>query len=216
MVASPKIPCPTSPQEKVGLGWHHLLTPLSRRKCLPPSPSWKTPMIALSNCNNKNPAAKRSGLKTHLPCFSGTNMTSRWRLDHSSPMTALTSKAAASHHHRHLGLPTRPSSSWQPTHWPPLTQLCPMNICQPALLQNLRIWHQNVHKSKTVQSYILNTANPKDWDIIALQEPGSIASATCEALNIGEWFTQQTSTWKDEHVYGPFSQYAQWQHSGSL
>ena len=46
-----------------------------------------------------------------------------------------------------------------------------MNICQPALLQNLKIWQQNVHKSKTAQSYVLNTANPKDWDIIALQEP---------------------------------------------
>ena len=46
-----------------------------------------------------------------------------------------------------------------------------MNYCTPALPQNLRIWQQNVHKSKTVQEYVLNTANPKDWDIIALQEP---------------------------------------------
>ena len=46
-----------------------------------------------------------------------------------------------------------------------------MNIRQPSLPQNLRIWQQNVHKSKTAQSYVLNTANPKDWDVIALQEP---------------------------------------------
>ena len=39
------------------------------------------------------------------------------------------------------------------------------------MLQNLRIWQQNVHKLKTAQSYILNTANLKDLDIIALQEP---------------------------------------------
>jgi hypothetical protein len=45
-----------------------------------------------------------------------------------------------------------------------------MNLRHPALPQKLRIWQQNVHKSKTAQSYVLNTANPKDWDIIALQE----------------------------------------------
>ena len=41
----------------------------------------------------------------------------------------------------------------------------------PELPWKLRIWQQNVHKSKTAHSYIINTANPKDWDIIALQEP---------------------------------------------
>src|ERR1700736_2213560 len=46
-----------------------------------------------------------------------------------------------------------------------------MSLRSPALLQNLRIWQQNVHKSKTAQTYVINTANPKDWDIIALQEP---------------------------------------------
>ena len=46
-----------------------------------------------------------------------------------------------------------------------------MNVRQSDLLYNLRIWQQNVHKSKTAQAYILNTANPKDWDVIALQEP---------------------------------------------
>ena len=46
-----------------------------------------------------------------------------------------------------------------------------MNIRQPDLPHNLRIWQQNVHKSKTAQAYVLNTANPKDWDVIALQEP---------------------------------------------
>ena len=46
-----------------------------------------------------------------------------------------------------------------------------MNIRQSSLPQKLRIWQQNVHKSKTAQAYVLNTANPKDWDILALQEP---------------------------------------------
>jgi hypothetical protein len=46
-----------------------------------------------------------------------------------------------------------------------------MNLHPPALPQQLRIWQQNVHKSKTAHDYILNTANPKDWDVIALQEP---------------------------------------------
>jgi hypothetical protein len=46
-----------------------------------------------------------------------------------------------------------------------------MNIRQPALPQKLRIWQQNVHKSKTAQASVLNTANPKDWDVLALQEP---------------------------------------------
>jgi ribonuclease HI len=40
-----------------------------------------------------------------------------------------------------------------------------------SLPHKLRIWQQNVHKSKTAHDYILNTANPKDWDVIALQEP---------------------------------------------
>src|SRR3984893_10910317 len=35
----------------------------------------------------------------------------------------------------------------------------------------LRIWQQNTHKSQTAQDYILNTARPEDWDILALQEP---------------------------------------------
>ena len=46
-----------------------------------------------------------------------------------------------------------------------------MIICPPELPQKLRIWQQNVHKSKTAHSYVINTANPKDWDILALQEP---------------------------------------------
>jgi hypothetical protein len=46
-----------------------------------------------------------------------------------------------------------------------------MNIHQPNLPSKLRIWQQNVHKSKTAQAYVLNTANPKDWDVLALQEP---------------------------------------------
>ena len=54
---------------------------------------------------------------------------------------------------------------------PITTPIFPMNICPPELLQKLRIWQQNVHKSKTAQTYVINTANPKDWDVIALQEP---------------------------------------------
>ena len=46
-----------------------------------------------------------------------------------------------------------------------------MNIWPPELPQKLRIWQQNVHKSKTPQTYVINTTNPKDWDVIALQEP---------------------------------------------
>ena len=46
-----------------------------------------------------------------------------------------------------------------------------MNLQAPTFLQKLRIWQQNAHKSKTAQSYILNTENPNNWDIIALQEP---------------------------------------------
>lgn len=37
--------------------------------------------------------------------------------------------------------------------------------------QSLRIWQQNTHKSKLAQQYILNTASPNEWDIIAIQEP---------------------------------------------
>jgi Endonuclease-reverse transcriptase len=45
-----------------------------------------------------------------------------------------------------------------------------MNLRPSTLPHQLRIWQQNVHKSKTAQDYILNTANPSDWDIIAIQE----------------------------------------------
>ena len=46
-----------------------------------------------------------------------------------------------------------------------------MNVQTSTLLLKLRIWQKNAHKSKTSYSYILNTANPNNWDIIALQEP---------------------------------------------
>ena len=46
-----------------------------------------------------------------------------------------------------------------------------MNLHNPTDPQKLRIWQQNAHKSKTTQSYILNTANPNYWDVIVLQEP---------------------------------------------
>ena len=41
----------------------------------------------------------------------------------------------------------------------------------PSLPSKLRIWQQNLHKSQTAQDYVRNTANPADWDILALQEP---------------------------------------------
>src|SRR5882724_2199808 len=37
--------------------------------------------------------------------------------------------------------------------------------------QQLRIWQQNVHKSQTVHDFIRCTAQPSEWDILALQEP---------------------------------------------
>ena len=37
--------------------------------------------------------------------------------------------------------------------------------------RHLRIWQQNVAKSSVAQHDVLAKANPKDWDIIALQEP---------------------------------------------
>ena len=46
-----------------------------------------------------------------------------------------------------------------------------MNVRSPSLPLKLRIWQQNAHKSKTAHSYILNNANPNNWDVIALQEP---------------------------------------------
>jgi hypothetical protein len=45
-------------------------------------------------------------------------------------------------------------------------------ICRtPRAPNRLRILQQNSHKSKLAQQYILNTASPEDWDIIAIQEP---------------------------------------------
>ena len=41
----------------------------------------------------------------------------------------------------------------------------------PNKPQQLHIWQKNAHKSQTAQDYILCTAHPSDWDIIALQEP---------------------------------------------
>ena len=37
--------------------------------------------------------------------------------------------------------------------------------------RHFRIWQQNVAKSSIAQHDVLAKANPKDWDIIALQEP---------------------------------------------
>ena len=46
-----------------------------------------------------------------------------------------------------------------------------MNRHQPRTPSRLHIWQQNAHKSKLAQLHILNSANPEDWDIIAIQEP---------------------------------------------
>jgi len=46
-----------------------------------------------------------------------------------------------------------------------------MNCETPIPPSKLRIWQQNTHKLKYAQQYILNTAKPEDWDVIAIQEP---------------------------------------------
>ena len=46
-----------------------------------------------------------------------------------------------------------------------------MSRRQPKAPDQLRIWQQNTHKSQTAQDYVINTARPEDWDVIALQEP---------------------------------------------
>jgi ribonuclease HI len=46
-----------------------------------------------------------------------------------------------------------------------------MSRRQPKSPDKLRIWQQNARKSKVAHEYILNTANPADWDVIAIQEP---------------------------------------------
>lgn len=46
-----------------------------------------------------------------------------------------------------------------------------MNRLPPRSPGVLRIWQQNVRKSHEAQQYVINTADPKDWDVIALQEP---------------------------------------------
>ena len=46
-----------------------------------------------------------------------------------------------------------------------------MNKRTPKAPEQLRIWQQNIHKSQTAQDYVINTARPEDWDVLALQEP---------------------------------------------
>src|SRR3984957_13397574 len=46
-----------------------------------------------------------------------------------------------------------------------------MNKLIPKAPEQLCIWQQNTHKSQTAQDYVINTARPEDWDIIALQDP---------------------------------------------
>ena len=42
---------------------------------------------------------------------------------------------------------------------------------QPCSPLKLRIWQQNAHKSLLNMDYILNQANPKDFDLLLIQEP---------------------------------------------
>ena len=88
-------------------------------------------------------------------------------------------------HQTDNGWPLKKQQSTLPGHWgsqniisasahhssPPPASPYSMNLCTPTFPQKLRIWQQNAHKSKTTQSYIVNTTNPNNWDIIALQEP---------------------------------------------
>jgi hypothetical protein len=46
-----------------------------------------------------------------------------------------------------------------------------MNKGTPKAPEQLRIWQLNIHKSQTAQDYVINTARPEDWDVLALQEP---------------------------------------------
>jgi len=46
-----------------------------------------------------------------------------------------------------------------------------MNRRIPKAPSKLRIWQKNTHKAKLAQQYLLNSANPEEWDVIAIQEP---------------------------------------------
>lgn len=46
-----------------------------------------------------------------------------------------------------------------------------MNRRAPKSPGVLRIWQQNVRKSRSAQEVLINTANPQDWDVLAIQEP---------------------------------------------
>ena len=63
--------------------------------------------------------------------------------------------------------------------WGPLLIPSPTSPLPPRLNEHMPGWPPietqdlaaNVHKFKTAQAYVLNIANPKDWDVLALQEP---------------------------------------------
>ncbi|KAG6852016.1 hypothetical protein C0991_004098 [Blastosporella zonata] len=46
-----------------------------------------------------------------------------------------------------------------------------MNRQPPYTSQKIHIWQQNVQKSLTAQTNLINNIKPEAWDIIALQEP---------------------------------------------
>ncbi|KIJ06330.1 hypothetical protein PAXINDRAFT_92183, partial [Paxillus involutus ATCC 200175] len=46
-----------------------------------------------------------------------------------------------------------------------------MNSRHQEKTTRLRIWQQNLNASRDAQIPFLNSLNPDDWDILALQEP---------------------------------------------
>jgi len=63
------------------------------------------------------------------------------------------------------------TSQTQPNQSLPSSSPPPINCETPIPPSKLCIWQQNIHKSKYAQQYILNTAKPEDWDIVAIQKP---------------------------------------------
>ena len=70
-----------------------------------------------------------------------------------------------------IGAPSQVQAPHLSMAFPPPPSSFTMNVRTATLPLKLRIWQQNAHKSKAAYSYILNTANPNNWDVIALQEP---------------------------------------------
>jgi hypothetical protein len=54
-----------------------------------------------------------------------------------------------------------------------------------TLCNQLRVWQQNLNKSLTAQQHLLNTASPRDWDVLMLQKPW-----------FGKTVTRATHAWR--------------------